>query len=66
MVSVPAHTAYKTTFLSMADAAKRPCGAAEASNERVINQFISTAELRCFSLPGDKPPGEKRLTWRKI
>ena len=40
LVSAPAHTSYKTTFLSMADANKRPCGAAETSNERVINQFI--------------------------
>ena len=40
LVSAPAHKAYKTTFLSMADANKRPCGAAETSNKRVINQFI--------------------------
>jgi len=40
LVSAPAHRSYKTTFLSMADANKRPCGAAETSNKRVINQFI--------------------------
>ncbi len=40
LVSAPAHKAYKTTLLSMADANKRPCGAAETANERVINQFI--------------------------
>jgi len=40
LVSAPAHRAYKTTFLSMADAAKRPCGSAETANKRVINQFI--------------------------
>ncbi len=40
LVSAPAHRAYKTTFLSMADAAKRPCGSAETANARVINQFI--------------------------
>ena len=40
LVSAPAHRPCKTTFLSMADAAKRPCGAAETSNARVINQFI--------------------------
>ncbi|MCI8719775.1 MAG: 5-dehydro-4-deoxy-D-glucuronate isomerase, partial [Oscillospiraceae bacterium] len=40
LVSAPAHKSYKTTFLSMADAAKRPCGAAETANARVINQFI--------------------------
>ena len=40
LVSAPAHRSYKTTFLSMADANKRPCGAAETANARVINQFI--------------------------
>ena len=40
LVSAPAHTAYKTTFLSFADANKRPCGSAEGANKRVINQFI--------------------------
>ncbi len=40
LVSAPAHKAYQTTFLSMADANKRPCGAPETSNARVINQFI--------------------------
>ncbi|MDE7244435.1 MAG: 5-dehydro-4-deoxy-D-glucuronate isomerase [Oscillospiraceae bacterium] len=40
LVSAPAHKAYQTTFLSMADANKRPCGAAETANARVINQFI--------------------------
>lgn len=40
LVSAPAHKSYKTTFLSMADANKRPCGAAETANARVINQFI--------------------------
>ena len=40
LVSAPAHRSYKTTFLSMADANKRPCGAPETANARVINQFI--------------------------
>ena len=40
LVSAPAHKAYQTTFLSMADANKRPCGAPETANARVINQFI--------------------------
>ena len=40
LVSAPAHRAYQTTFLSIADANKRPCGAAETANARVINQFI--------------------------
>ena len=40
LVSAPAHRSYETRLLKFADAAKRPCGAAETSNERVINQFI--------------------------
>ena len=40
LVSAPAHKSYKTTFLSMADANKRPLGAMETANARVINQFI--------------------------
>lgn len=39
-VSAPAHVAYKTTFISIKDANKRPLGAVETSNKRVINQFI--------------------------
>ena len=50
LVSSPAHKAYKTTFLSMADAAKRPCGAAETSNARVINQFIHPDVLETCQL----------------
>lgn len=40
MVSAPAHRAYQTTFISMADANKKPLGAVETANKRVINQFI--------------------------
>ncbi|MDR1834501.1 MAG: 5-dehydro-4-deoxy-D-glucuronate isomerase [Fusobacteriaceae bacterium] len=40
MVSAPAHTSYKTTFLSIKDAAKRNLGSVESSNKRTINQFI--------------------------
>ena len=40
MVSAPAHRAYETRLLKLADAAKRPCGDAATSNKRVINQFI--------------------------
>ena len=40
LVSAPAHTACKTTFLSFKDANKRPCGSVEEANKRVINQFI--------------------------
>ena len=40
MVSAPAHRAYETKLIKIADAAKRPLGALETSNKRVINQFI--------------------------
>ena len=40
LVSAPAHRAYQTTLLTMENANKRPCGAAETANARVINQFI--------------------------
>ena len=40
MVSAPAHRAYETRLIKIADAAKRPLGAMETSNKRVINQFI--------------------------
>ena len=39
LVSAPAHKVCKTTFISMKDANKRPCGAEETCNKRVINQF---------------------------
>lgn len=45
MVSAPAHRACKTTFIALADAEKKPLGAAETSNKRVINQFIHPAVL---------------------
>ena len=50
MVSAPAHKAFKTTFISMKDANKRPCGSAESSNARVINQFIHPDVLETAQL----------------
>ena len=50
MVSAPAHKPCKTTFISMKDANKRPCGAAETSNKRVINQFIHPDVLETCQL----------------
>ncbi|MCI8623202.1 MAG: 5-dehydro-4-deoxy-D-glucuronate isomerase [Provencibacterium sp.] len=40
MVSAPAHRVCKTTLIPMEKANKRPLGALETSNKRVINQFI--------------------------
>ena len=40
MVSAPAHCSYETRLITIDEAAKKPLGAAETSNKRVINQFI--------------------------
>lgn len=50
MVSAPAHKPCKTTFIPIANAAKRPLGAAETSNKRVINQFIHPDVLETCQL----------------
>lgn len=50
MVSAPAHTAYETRLLTLADAAKRPVGDAKESNKRVINQFIHPDVLKTCQL----------------
>ena len=50
LVSAPAHKPCKTTFISMKDAAKRPCGSEETSNKRVINQFIHPDVLETCQL----------------
>lgn len=50
LVSAPAHKVCKTTFISMKDANKRPCGDAAASNKRVINQFIHPDVLETCQL----------------
>ena len=50
MVSAPAHCAYETKLINIADAAKRPLGAMETSNKRVINQFIHPDVLKTCQL----------------
>ena len=50
LVSAPAHKVCKTTFISMKDANKRPCGAEETCNKRVINQFIHPDVLETCQL----------------
>lgn len=50
MVSAPAHTSYKTTFIPMAKANKRLMGAMETANDRVINQFIHPDVLQTCQL----------------
>jgi len=50
IVSAPAHCSYENKLIRIADAAKKPCGAAETSNKRVINQFIHPAVLKTCQL----------------
>lgn len=50
MVSAPAHKPCKTTLIPMAKANKRPCGAMETANDRVINQFIHPDVLETCQL----------------
>ena len=50
MACAPAHKACKTTFIPMADAAKRPMGSMETANDRVINQFIHPDVLETCQL----------------
>ena len=40
MVSAPAHCAYQTRLIKMADANHRPLGSVDTCNKRTINQFI--------------------------
>lgn len=49
-VSAPAHCSYENRLIKIADAAKKPCGAAETSNKRVINQFIHPSVLKTCQL----------------
>ncbi len=50
MVSAPAHCSYETRLITMKDAAKKPLGAVETSNKRVINQFIHPDVLKTCQL----------------
>lgn len=50
IVSAPAHTSYETRLIKIADAAKKPLGAMETSNKRVINQFIHPDVLKTCQL----------------
>lgn len=49
-VSAPAHCAYETLLIRLADAAKKPLGSMETANKRVINQFIHPDVLKTCQL----------------
>lgn len=50
VASTPAHKVCKTTFLSLENANKRPCGGEQNANKRVINQFIHPDVLETCQL----------------
>ena len=50
IVSAPAHCSYETRLIRIQDAAKKPLGAMETSNKRVINQFIHPDVLKTCQL----------------
>ncbi len=50
LASTPPHKTCKTTFQSIDNANHRPCGGAENSNQRVINQFIHPDVLETCQL----------------
>ena len=66
LVSAPAHRVCKTTFLSFADANKRPCGSAENSNKRVINQFIHPDVLETCQLSMGLTQLEEGSVWNSF
>ncbi|MEF9969921.1 MAG: 5-dehydro-4-deoxy-D-glucuronate isomerase [Ruthenibacterium sp.] len=50
MVSAPAHCSYENRLIKIEDAAKKPLGAMETANKRVINQFIHPSVLKTCQL----------------
>lgn len=66
LVSAPAHKVCKTTFISIKDANKRPCGAAETSNKRVINQFIHPDVLETCQLSMGLTQLEPGSVWNSM
>ena len=66
IVSAPAHTSYETRLIRIADAAKKPCGAAETSNKRVINQFIHPSVLKTCQLSMGMTALEPGSVWNTM
>ena len=66
MVSAPAHRAYETRLITIAEAAKRPLGAVETCNKRVINQFIHPAVLKTCQLTMGMTALEPGSNWNTM
>ena len=66
MVSAPAHTSYKTTFISIKDAAKRNLGDQKTCNKRTINQFIHPDVLETCQLSMGMTVLEEGSIWNTM
>ena len=66
IVSAPAHTSYENKLIKIADAAKKPCGAAETSNKRVINQVIHPDVLKTCQLSMGMTVLEQGSVWNTM
>jgi 4-deoxy-L-threo-5-hexosulose-uronate ketol-isomerase len=66
MISAPAHRSYETRFIKIADAAKRPLGSAEASNKRIIYQFIHPDVLKTCQLSMGMTVLESGSVWNTM
>lgn len=66
MVSAPAHCSYETKLITIKEAAKKPLGAAETSNKRVINQFIHPSVLKTCQLSMGMTELESGSVWNTM
>ena len=66
IVSAPAHCSYETRLIKIADAAKKPLGALETSNKRVINQFIHPDVLKTCQLSMGMTVLEPGSVWNTL
>ena len=66
MVSAPAHCAYETKRITIAEAAKRPLGALETCNKRTINQFIHPSVLKTCQLTMGMTALEPGSNWNTM
>ncbi len=65
-VSAPAHRSYETRLIAIADAAKKPLGAVETANKRVINQFIHPSVLPTCQLSMGLTELEAGSVWNTL
>ena len=66
MVSAPAHCAYQTRLIKMADANHRPLGSVETCNKRTINQFIHPDVLKTCQLSMGMTELEPGSNWNTM